>query len=238
MDVDLCDDARREISAEAPRGHRIGRRSPRIRDKTPTTNFGDGMNIQSLTACALAVLMSANAHAAYKCVVDGKTTYQERPCDDDIKKKGGETVVAPPARRADLVSPGTVVTKEENAKRSASVKTDYEPLARSAFAAYTEGRMMDYRDMTCLRTRQMLSKPQAAAMISNEGKVWATRKIRLVELEPPSTPLMLTFKASEQVDANKNLNKTPKQLFVNVSLEIEDGKPCIAAFSEWSRDIR
>ncbi|MFN7816727.1 MAG: hypothetical protein ACK5OQ_10855 [Burkholderiales bacterium] len=52
------------------------------------------------------------------------------------------------------------MSKQENAKRSANVKTEYEPFARSPFAACTEWRTMDYRDMTCLRTRQMLSKPQ------------------------------------------------------------------------------
>ncbi len=196
------------------------------------------MKSQMLSGCVAALLMSANAHAAFKCVVDGKTTYQERPCDDDVQKKGGATVVAPPPKRADLISPGTVVTKQEDAKRSAAVKSDYEPLARNAFAAYTEGRMMDYRDMTCLRTRQMLSQPQGQAMAKNDSKAWAARKVRLDALEPPGSPLMLTFKASEQLDPKKTWHKTPHQLFVNITLEIEDGKPCVFGFSEWSREIR
>lgn len=196
------------------------------------------MKVQIAACCAAALLLSANVHAAYKCVVDGKTTYQERPCNDEVKKQGKETVVAPPPRRADLIGPGTVVTKEENAKRSAKVKSEYEPLARSAFTAYSEGRMMDYRDMTCLRTRQMLTKPQGQAMAVNEGKVWTARKVRLVELEPPNTPLLLTFKASEQLDPNKTWHKPPQQLYINVSLEIEDGKPCVGGFNEWSREIR
>ncbi len=63
-----------------------------------------------------------------------------------------------------------MVSKQENAKRSANVKTEYEPFARSPFAACTEWRTMDYRDMTCLRTRRMLSKPQGQAMANNDGK--------------------------------------------------------------------
>ena len=196
------------------------------------------MKIRTAAGCAVALMLATNANAAYKCVVDGKTTYQERPCDDDVKKKGSESVVAAPPKRADLIGPGVVVSKEENAKRSARVKSDYEPLARSAFAAYTEGRMMDYRDMTCLRTRQMLSKPQGQAMATNDGKAWAARKVRLTELEPPGTPLMLTFKATEERDPKKSGPKTPQQLFINAPLEIEDGKPCVSGFSEWSRDIR
>ncbi len=196
------------------------------------------MNIQIAAGCAAALLLGGNAHAAYKCVADGKTTYQERPCDDEIKKKGGATVVAPPPRRADLTSPGETISKEENAKRSARVKSDYEPLARSAFAAYREGRMMDYRDMTCLRTRQMLSRPGVQAMLINDSNAWNKRDIRLTELDPPSSPLLLTFKASEKIEPNKTWHRPPQQLFMNVSLEIEDGKPCVTGFNEWSREIR
>ncbi|MCE2723866.1 MAG: hypothetical protein ACK5YU_00495 [Burkholderiales bacterium] len=48
---------------------------------------------------------------------------------------------------------------------------------------------------------------------------------------------MLTFKASEQLDPKKTWHKTPQQLFINITLEIEDDKPCVYGFSEWSRDI-
>jgi hypothetical protein len=187
---------------------------------------------------AATLLLSANVHAAYKCVVDGKTTYQERPCDDDVKRKGGESIVAPPQKRPDLIGPGVVVSKEENARRSASVKSEYDPLARNAFAALTEGRMMEYRDMTCLRTRRALSHPQGQTAFNNDAKAWAERKVRLLELEPPSSPLILTFKASEHIDPNKSWQRTRHQLFINVSLEIEDGKPCVNGFGEWSREIR
>ena len=193
--------------------------------------------IVSLGAAAFC-LVSAHAHAAYKCVVDGRTTYQERPCESDVKKKGGESIVAPPSKRADLVGSGGVVSKEENEKRSARVKSEYEPLARKAFAALTQGRMMDYRDMTCLRTRRMLSQQQGQSAVNNDGRAWAERKVRLVELDPPATPLLLTFKASEQLDPKKTWHRTPQQLYINVPLDLEDGKPCVNGFSEWSRELR
>jgi len=204
------------------------------------TKIGDHMNLCSrLTPLlAAAMLLAPPAHAAFKCVVDGQTTYQERPCNDDVKKKGSESVVTAPPRRADLISPGGVVSREENAKRGARVKSEYEPLVRSAFAALTASRMMDYRDMTCLRTRQMLSKPQGQSVFTNDGKVWGARKVQLSELEPSNTPLMLTFKATEQRDPKTTWHRLPQQLFINVSLEIEDGKACVSGFSEWSREIR
>lgn len=195
-------------------------------------------NTMTAAFAAALLLLTANLHAAYKCVVDGRTSYRERPCDNEVRSRGGESIIAPPPRRADLAGPGNVVSKEENERRGARVKTDYEPLARKAFAALTEGRMMDYRDMTCLRTRRLLSQPQGQTIFNNEGKAWAERKVRLTELEPPTSPLVLTFKASEHLDPKKNWHRTPRQLYINVPLEIEDGKPCVNGFSEWSRDIR
>lgn len=187
---------------------------------------------------AVTLLSGTHAHAAYKCVVDGRTTYQERPCDNDVKRKGGESIVAPAQTPGGAAGPPGVVSKEENARRSARVKSEYEPFARNAFAALTQGRMMDYRDMTCLRTRRTMSQPQGQTIIGNEGKAWAERKVRLQDLEPLSSPLILTFKASEQLDPKKTWHRTPQQLFMNVLLDIEDGKLCLNGFSEWSREIR
>lgn len=197
----------------------------------PTTNVRRARTY--LVAAAL--LTGTPVQAAYKCVVDGRTTYQERPCDNDVRKKGGESIVAPTQPRADTSG---VVSKEENEKRSARVQSEYEPLARKAFAALTQGRMMDYRDMTCLRTRRMLSQAQGHSVTSNDGKAWAERKVRLLELERPSDPLTLTFKAAEQLDPKKTWHRTPQQLYINAPLSIEDGKPCVNGFSEWSREIR
>lgn len=184
---------------------------------------------------AIALFASAHGHAAYKCVVEGRTTYQERPCDSDVRKKGGESIVAPAQARTDTSG---IVSKDENEKRSGRVKSDYEPLARKAFAALTQGRMMDYRDMTCLRTRRMLSQAQGQSITSTDGKAWAERKVRLLELEPISDPLTLTFKAAEQLDPKKTWHRTPQQLYINAPLGIEEGKPCVNGFSEWSREIR
>lgn len=184
---------------------------------------------------AVALLASNHVHSAYKCVVDGRTTYQERPCDNDVRKKGGESIVAPAQTRTDASG---VVSKEENERRSGRVKSEYEPLARKAFSALTQGRMMDYRDMTCLRTRRMLSQTQGQSITSTDGKAWAERKVRLLELEPTADPLTLTFKAAEQLDPKKTWHRTPQQLYINAPLAIEDGKPCVNGFSEWSREIR
>ena len=40
-----------------------------------------------LPLLAASMLLASPAHAAFKCVVDGETTCQERPGDDDVKKR-------------------------------------------------------------------------------------------------------------------------------------------------------
>jgi hypothetical protein len=41
-------------------------------------------------ACAATLFIGSNAYAAYKCVVDGTTAYQERPFDDELKKRAAK----------------------------------------------------------------------------------------------------------------------------------------------------
>ncbi len=186
----------------------------------------------------IAVLAAAPAHAAYKCVVDGTTTYQERPCDQDIRKKGGETIVAPPPRRADLIGDLPTVSKAENDRRKGLVKSELEPFARSAFAALKEGRIMDYRDMSCLRLRQSMKRPAIKEMLKGEGVSFTKRQIVLGKLEPGQVPEMMTFQATEFKEPGKTWHRPPEQLYVNITLEWESGRLCSNGISTWSKEIR
>jgi hypothetical protein len=186
----------------------------------------------------ITLLISLPAEAAYKCVVDGTVTYQERPCDQDVKKKGGETVIAPPPRPADLVGDLPTISKAESDRRKSLVKTELEPYARSAFAALKDGRMIEYRDMTCLSLRRSLTKPEIKEMFKREGESFTKRQIVLGKLEPSNVAEMMTFQATEVKDPSKTWHKPPEQLFVNISLAWEEGKLCANGISTWSKEIR
>lgn len=187
---------------------------------------------------ATAALITFPAHATFKCTVDGKVSYQDAPCADDVKQKGGQSVIAPPSRKSDLIGEGQTTSKAENDRRSGTIKSELEPLARNAFAAYKAGRMTEYRDMACLDLRRALSKPQVIQMLKMESASYTERKIELGKLEPSQIAEMLTFLATEVKDPKKNLQRSPEQLYVNMTLASEDGKPCLRGLSSYSKEIR
>jgi hypothetical protein len=197
----------------------------------------DMKKIFRAAACA-SIFATLPAHAAYKCTVDGKTTYQDAPCADDVKQKGGQKEVAPPSRKADLISDAGSVSKAENDRRKSIVKSDLEPLARSAFDAYKGGRMMEYRDMACLDLRRALSKPEYVQALKGEGADFAKRKVELGKLEPVNVAEMLTFEATEFKDPGKTSNRPQQQLYVNFSFSFDEGRACVRGISAYSKEIR
>ena len=72
--------------------------------------------------------------ATFKCVVDGKTAYQETPCSDEVKTRGAQSVITAPSKKADSWR-SEVTSGTENKRRDGLVKSDLEPRAREAFAA-------------------------------------------------------------------------------------------------------
>jgi len=179
----------------------------------------------TLALLTVANLIALPAQAIFKCTVDGKSTYQEKACDDDVRKQGGESTVAPPSRRGDLITP-QVTSKEENDLRRSLARSELEPLARNAFAAMKEGRMMDYRDMSCRRARIAMNKPEYLVGLKREGQDYARRKIELGKAED-SDQLGSAFLATEEKDPARPAPKIPEQLYVRINLDWEDGKACI-----------
>ncbi len=196
-------------------------------------------NLATLFAATAFISIAAlPAHAVFKCTVDNKVTYQDTPCANEVKQKGGQAEIAPPPRKNDLISGPTATSKAENDRRTGTIKSELEPLARNAFAAYKSGRMMEYRDMSCLDLRRALSKPQLLDALKLEGASYATRKIELGKLESAPVAEMLTFLATEVKDPSKTWHRPPEQLFVNMTLAFEEGKPCIRGMSSYTKEIR
>ena len=173
------------------------------------------------------------AHAIFKCTVDGKATYQEKPCDEDVRKKGGESSIAPASRRSDLITPQET-SKAENERRRSFSKSDLEPMARNAFAALKDGRTMDYRDMTCRGARAAMNNQNYASGIKREGQDYAKRRIELGKAEV-SDELGSTFLATEEKDPAKA--QKPEQLYVRTNVEWEEGKACVGNIQVYSKPI-
>ncbi len=142
--------------------------------------------------------------------------------------------MAPPSRRGDLITPQET-SKAENDRRRSVSKSDLEPLARNAFTALREGRVMDYRDMTCRGARAAMNKPEYASGMKREGQDYANRRIELVKAEV-SDELGSTFLATEEKDLGSTQKQT-EQLYVRVNLQWEEGKACVGNIQVYRKPV-
>jgi len=178
-----------------------------------------------LAVLALFALAPLTAVAApYKCLIDGKTTYQDRPCDPDNKEKGQMTGSGVQSKNNQTLSGTTVVTREENQRRAAIAKTDMVPLARQAFSAMVTGNMYAWADMLCPRVKQQFQRG-LAEMTRMQGASYAKRKVELVRTTDVS-PEGVTFLASEADPA-------AGQRSLRVHFDWYDGRPCLLNISDY-----
>lgn len=160
--------------------------------------------------------------ATFKCVVDGKTAYQETPCSDEVKTRGAQSVITAPSKKADSWR-SEVTSGTENKRRDGLVKSDLEPRAREAFAALKGGKAMAYRDMLCLRARQALSHPAMKNAIIDAANDYAKRNIEIDTVTSASSGAVSFITLPSKTAEKKSSN----QSFVHVHFEWEDGKPCV-----------
>jgi hypothetical protein len=166
------------------------------------------------------LLITMPATAAFKCTVDGKTTYQETPCSDDVKTRGAQSVIATPSKKTD--SERGEISATENKRRDALVKSDLEPRAREAFGALKGGRTMAYRDMLCLRSRQLLSRPEMANALKDAASDYTKRNIEITTVKNASSG-GVSFNTVPKTPEKKNSSQT----VVHVHFDYEGDKPCV-----------
>ncbi len=180
------------------------------------------MKLFLLPTSIVAILISFPVNAAtFKCVVDGKTAYQETPCNDDVKSRGTQSTIAAPSRKADFGS-GDVVSGAENKRRDTLVKSTLEPRAREAFTALKSGQAMTYRDMLCLRARQLLNHPAMKDSIKNAAAAYTKRNVEIDAITSSSNS-NVTF----SVVPDKTTGKSNTKRFIYVHFDWEDGKACV-----------
>ncbi len=177
-------------------------------------------------SCTFSVLASP-----FKCVIDGKTTYQDAPCDADVKARGGESKVAPPTAANNRSDDQTNVTSQkENMRRDALVKSDLEPMARETFAAVKAGQLQLYREKLCPKMRQTLIRQDVVAGFKQESADYTKKKTELVRVESANN-ITVTFVATEANDAKLASGK--EKLSVAVYFQWDNGSPCITHMSSW-----
>ncbi len=180
-----------------------------------------------LALFALAPLLALAA--PYKCLVDGRTTYQDRPCDPDNKEKGQMTGSGVQSKNNQTLSGTTVVTREENQRRAAIAKTDMVPLAREAFGAMVAGNMYAWAEMLCPRVKQQFQRG-LADMTRMQGASYAKRKVALVRTTDVGAE-GVTFLVSEADPA-------AGQRSLRVHFDWYDGRPCLLNISDFGGGTR
>jgi hypothetical protein len=175
----------------------------------------------SVTLAITTLILSFPAAAAFKCTVDGKTTYQETPCSDDVKTRGAQSVISTQSNRSS--SSGGITSGAENKRRDGLIKSDLEPRAREAFNALKGGREMAYRDMLCLRARQLLGHPAMKDSVKNTAADYTKRNVEIDTVKSSSNNSVSFTTLPNKALNNKNNN----QSFVHVHFDWESGKPCV-----------
>lgn len=163
------------------------------------------------------------AHAAsYKCVLDGKTTYQGQPCSEDVKNRGSASPMAP-AAGGPLAPAGAAAgpPKQELQRRDMAAKTALEPLARDAFAAIKSGNLTAYTAMLCPKPRAAFATKAAADGFRSEGQGYVQSKTELIKAAEIDRD-GVTFVTAE---AAGYASKGPHM--VRIHFDWIDTKPCI-----------
>ena len=190
-------------------------------------------------ALAISTISTIGVFSAYaspfKCIVDGKTTYQDAPCEADVKARGGESkVAAPPAANNRFADGITTIDKKENTRRDALVKSNLEPLARETFAAVKAGQLQLYREKLCPKMRQTLIRPDVVAGFRQESADYTKRNTELVKVTSANSDAV-TFSATEANDAKLVSGK--ETLSVCVYFQWDNDTPCVTHMSSWRTTI-
>ena len=159
--------------------------------------------------------------ASYKCVVDGKTTYQGQPCAEQAKSREAASATAtPPA--AGGAHPGA--TRQDPARRDGTTESVPEPMAREAFAAIKGGNIGAYSVLLCAKPRAALSGKGPAEEFRSDGQGFARSKTELgktVAIDREG----VSFQATDAAGSGGNGTKAP--LTIRVHFDWIDGKPCV-----------
>jgi hypothetical protein len=173
--------------------------------------------------CVVAAWAPAPVHAAsYKCVVDGKTTYQGQPCAEQPKSRDAASVPATPPAAASGGYPGA--TRQDPARRDGATESAPEPMAREAFAAMKGGNIGAYGALLCPKPRAALSGKGSTEEFKSDGQGFTRSRTDLgkaVVLDREG----VTFQATDAATTTGKDAKSPRT--IRVHFDWVDGKPCV-----------
>ena len=167
--------------------------------------------------------------AMHKCVVDGRTLYQDQPCSEDVNRRGAASTISASGIAYGTTGGAQPAGHPDSARRDTLAQGGLELLARQAFAALRSGEATTYAAYLCPKARAALREPVSAERFRAEAQEHAARRVELLDATG-SSRVGVTFLAREA--ARRDM---ADQRFVKASFEWLDGMPCLIGIDSWTR---
>ena len=197
--------------------------------------------------CLLAAPYAAQA-AVYKCVVDGKTTFQQSPCDGSAPPRAvvPAPVAAPPAAPSTPSPTGARTPPAPSARSTASrpqvtiAELDAEgreALARQAFAQLKAREIDRLRSLLCAETDRNYARPELKGVLDTFGKSLAAHRSEIGEVLV-NEPTRVHFAMTEWDRDRASADRKPALPF-SVGFKREtDGRTCVSGLGVTSSGRR
>ena len=191
----------------------------------------------------IALTLPLSAHAAtYKCVVEGRTTYQQLPCDANAAQREIETgprQVAPPVRSIPAAESAPAAAAASGAAPKGALDAEgREALARDAFAALKRRDFERFGTLLCARARQKYSRPDTKDTLPMAARGFAARGTELGAVLA-NEPRYVHFVQNERDAGQGALVPVSSGKAFSVGLDRDaDGRTCVDGFGTLARSTR
>lgn len=186
--------------------------------------------------CCLAVPLTAQADV-YKCVVDGKTTFQQTPCDGSAPPRAAIPATPPAAAAPPAEPPAGNRTAPASSARSTAPRPQVtiaeldtagrEALARRAFALLKAREIPSLHSIMCAETVRNYVRPELKNVLDTFGKSLAAHRSEIGEVQV-NEPHRVHFAMTEWDRDRASTDRKPALPF-SVGLKREaDGRTCVS----------
>lgn len=187
-----------------------------------------------LLSC-LALPMTAHG-AVYKCTVDGKTAYQQHPCDAGAAQREvvPETPSAKRSPSAVSSSPAQSPPAKASEPAASAAKGELdaagrEALAREAFNALKSRDLTRFDALLCDNARKNYARPDLKDVLPRAAAGIANRRTELGDVLL-NEPKRVHFATTISEPGGSSTTRVPDSLF-SVGLQREaDGRTCVSGF--------
>ena len=190
---------------------------------SPGAPHGPSVLAPVLLACGLALAGPASA-ATYKCTVDGKTVYQQTPCEAGA---ASETLRIQATPNTGVMSAG------QAARATQQIERDGVRLAREGFERLKSGRIDEFVANLCPRERQAYKNPTIKGSLKSQGERLAAGKYKLVTQPRDVTTSSLRFDALQNPMGAQDMRVPLQKVGITADFRTDLGQLCLRSMSVW-----